>query len=334
MDKRFKAMTAIEKAEWLYAGGLRWISCKWFKRTGDEIQNIDRALARRGAFKDINDMETTKEAFIKMFGTEGPWPLPKIIEEAEAVELKPLCMPLNYKQLQIIKSLLLGGREYLFIITGVGGSGKSTYLNLITQIFENDYAPITLEQMSEGFRLASVVGKRLICSTEIGYNRVTDTLLKSIISNEPLNINPKNQKPYTATIRSSFIFSCNIPPSLNLADTGLIRRFIYYNMDEKIKNPDPSMNHKEWSKEDLLNVVKHAMQTNIDNIYEDFAEQTHMNLIKNDTVYMFPANTYSEYEFDCRRNGFKPYNRQNWLTVKQLLSDWRIKCSDTGATSP
>ena len=332
MDKRFKSMTAVEKAEYLHEKGLRCISSKWFwddicYDNMIEIENVDRMLLKRNMFRDDAEMTKCKSTFIKMFEEDAVWPLPPIIKEAEQAELKPLCFPLTTKQLQIIHELLLGGREHLFIITGVGGSGKSTYINIIQQIFGNDYVSMTLDEMTEGFRLASAVGKRLICSTEIGYSRVTDTLLKSIISNEPLNINPKYQSPYEGRIRSSFIFACNVPPSINLMDTGLLRRFIYYDMDKKIENPDPSMNHKVWNHDDLVNIVKHAMKTNIDNIYEDFIEETHRNLVKYDTVYMFQDDQYCNYEFNCKTNGYKPYNRKHWECVRQLLTDWKMLCT-------
>lgn len=308
----------------------KFISGKWFK--GDfEIKNIDGWLLKRGFFPNPQRMIDFKACFRMMYGDPtGNWPDMEIVQDAHKIIsegggqlLPPVPDFIDVPKLKIINYLLRHDEEYFIIINGVGGSGKSTFLNIIQQIFDGDTAAITLKELSEGFRLATAIDKRLIFSTEIDADRITDANIKKIVSGEPLNVNPKNEKPFQARFQAGFVFNCNIPPSINLADTGMLRRIIYYQMNEKIKNPDPKMNHKKWTYTELLSIVVAALKMNMNDFPECFESDTRKGLIERDTVYRYrEEEDYQAYRIRCQDDNFKPYNRENWEAVRELLKDW------------
>lgn len=334
-----KKMTAMEKVNMVHRlfPLFKFISGKWFIGQ-KEIKNIDSFLlqGRVGAmFDNVQRMIEFKDAFRLTYGDpKGDWPeMPivteakKIIKEGEDKNLPPIPAFIDYKKLQIIHYLLEPNNEYFFIVYGVGGSGKSTFMNIIRQIFEDDEAAITLKELGAEFRLASAIDKRLIYSTEIDADRITDTKIKDYVSKEPLQVNPKNEKPYYSRFQASFIFNCNIPPSINLADTGMLRRIIYYRMNTKIPEDqrDPTMNSKIWTNDELMAIVVKALKTDIENLYDDFEKDTRRGLIERDTVYRYKdENTYQGYRFACQNEGFKPYNRENWEAVRRLLKEWGV----------
>lgn len=334
-----KKMTAMEKVNMVHRlfPLFKFISGKWFIGQ-KEIKNIDAFLlqGRVGAmFDNAQRMIEFKDTFRLAYGDPtGDWPeMPivteakKIIKEGEDKKLPLIPAFIDHKKLQIIHYLLEPNNEYFIIVYGVGGSGKSTFMNVIRQIFEGDTAAITLKELGEGFRLASAIDKRLIYSTEIDADRITDTNIKKYVSKEPLQVNPKNEKPYDSRFQASFIFNCNTPPSINLSDSGLLRRIVYYRMNTKIPEDqrDPTMNSKIWTNDELMAIVVKALKTDIKHLYDDFEKDTRMGLIERDTVYRYKdENTYQGYRFACQNEGFKPYNRENWEAVRRLLKEWGV----------
>ena len=334
-----KKMTTMEKVNMVHRlfPLFKFISGKWFIGQ-KEIKNIDSFLlqGRVGAmFDNAQRMIEFKDTFRLAYGdATGDWPEMPIVTEAKKLirngedkALPPIPAFIDHKKLQIIHYLLEPNNEYFIIIYGVAGSGKSTFMNVIMQIFEGDIAAISLKELSEGFRVASAVDKRLVCSTEIEATRITDTNIKKYVSKEPLQVNPKNEKPYNSRFQASFIFNCNDPPSINLADTGLLRRIVYYKMDTKIpeEQKDPTMNKKIWTNDELMAIVVKALKTDITHLYSDFEKDTIEGLIKEDKVYRYKdENTYQGYRFACQNEGFKPYNRENWEAVRRLLKEWGV----------
>lgn len=196
----------------LYSKGLEFISGKWFFK-GEEIKEIEKWLMHTDEipYHDLitSDLEADRcrDTFIKSYGVVGDWfELPIIAEAKAQKELKPLCLPLETKQLKIINRLLTPHQQKFFIITGVGGSGKSTFLNIIKQIFDNDFASLSLSDLGCDFKLATGINKRLICSDELAADDLNNAALKTIISGQEMPINPKFATPYKAKFQSSFIF--------------------------------------------------------------------------------------------------------------------------------
>lgn len=309
---------------------LRFISGKWFL-DGKEYKDVDRYLIQADLnINSVDKLKRVKDMFITLYGEKGDWlPLP-IIEEAQhwicKGKLQPLCFPLNNQQLTIINRLLIGqNEEVCFICTGIGGSGKSTFLNIVKQIFENDVAACTLSDLS-GFNISEAISHRLIASDELASDELNNGMLKSMISRQCIQVNPKNQTPYQAKCQSALFFCCNEAPKIDLDDTGMLRRIIYYKMDKKIENPDRTLNHREWTHEDLVNIVAHALRIKITDWKQQFEEDTHFFLLKNNSVFRFKDKTeYSDYVKECKNANLKPFSEPKWQSIRELIDEWYNK---------
>lgn len=303
--------------------GFEFISGKWYIRD-KEIHNIDKYLLTTGLFPTVKQKDEAKAFFMQCYGTDGEWkPLPIIAEAKAQKELLPLCYPLSHKQLVIINYLLRHDEEIFFILTGVGGSGKSTFANIICQIFDNDTASLNLSDLSDDFKLATGVGHRLIYSDELNSDDINGGQLKQLFSNQAITVNPKFEKPYQTRFQSAFFFNCNIAPRLDLCDTGMMRRILYFEMNEKIQNPDPSMNKRSWTRADLVNIVAHALNTDMTNWKELFQKETRYYLVKDNSVYRHRfLNDYSEYAEACRDDGLRPFAAPKWESIRALLGEW------------
>ena len=306
-------------------GKLRFISGKWFYKE-EEIRDIRKYMLVSGYAESLHELDEIIDLYKVMYGESGVWPDLPIVAEAKAItKLEPLCYPLNIKQLKIINYLLRHDEEIFFILTGVGGSGKSTFGNIICQLFDNDTASLNLSDLGDDFKLATGINHRLIYSTEINSDEINNGVLKQLFSNEEITINPKFQTPYKARCQSAFFFNCNKNPKLDLSDTGMLRRILYYSMDEKIKNPDPTLNKKNWEHKDLVNIVAHALAVDMTNWKDDFTKETRYNLVKDNSVYRFrDVEKYTEYADKCKEEGMKPFSKPNWDLVRDLLKEWKF----------
>lgn len=322
MNKK-KKLTAQEAAGVLHTNGIEFISGKWYYKD-TEILNIDSYLLATGLFSSVSYKDEAKSYFIQLYGTTGDWkPLPIIAEAKAQKELKPLCYPLSHKQLVIINYLLRHDEEIFFILTGVGGSGKSTFANIICQIFDNDTASLNLSDLSEDFKLATGVGHRLIYSDELNSDDINGGQLKQLFSNQTITVNPKFEKPFQTRFQSAFFFNCNIAPRLDLCDSGMMRRILYFEMNEKIQNPDPSMNKKTWTRADLVNIVAHALQQDMTNWKDLFMKETRYYLVKDNSVFRHKEHTdYASYAEACKSEGLRPFSAPKWENIRALLKEW------------
>ena len=305
---------------------LEFISGKWFIDK-QEVKDIDKyLLLSSNNIGNVSKLKDVKECFIILFGSTGRWYDLPIVEAARNYTKKhQMCYPLKTKQLMIINYLLRHDEEIAFILTGVGGSGKSTFANIICQIFDNDTAALNLSDLSNPFTLATGINKRLIYSTEINSDEMDNGILKQLFSNEEITINPKNQQPYKTRCQSSFFFNCNVAPKLDLADTGLLRRILYYDMNVRIKNPDKTLNKREWTYDDLVNIVRHALDVDMTDWQKKFEQETRYYVVKNNSVYINRREEkYNDYVVECRAQGLKPYSKPKWENIRALLKEWNL----------
>ena len=181
------------------------------------------------------------------------WYRPDIIDEAmqqkeEGYMPKEMPFPLDDKQLIILYILLFHPElEVCFITTGIGGSGKSTFLNIIKQLFDNDVSSTPIGDLGNPFILAEALKHRLIASDELGTGDVNLPVIKTIVSKQQIQVNEKFGATYTTRAQSALFWCCNQAPRIDIQDSGMLRRIIYYERNTKIKNPNPDLKNKKYS---------------------------------------------------------------------------------------
>lgn len=318
-------LTAKDRATMMDLAHVRFLSGKWFL-FNKEIPSINKYLYGNDDFciESSKELEDAKSVFIDMYGDPfGWWPEAPIIKEAMETQPGPMAFPLNEKQLMIINRLLYGKEEYMYILTGIGGSGKSTFGNIVKQIFENDFAPLSLDDLSQGFTLAEGVGKRLIFSDELSSDGLRNNSIKTMVSKQALTVNPKYGHTFQVRWQGNMMFSCNKPPKLDISDSGLLRRICYYRMDKRIEHPDPTMKDKVYSHEELVNFVSHALRLDTENWFEiNFEQETHKVLMSRNSVHLCDAEQYGLYRSACIAKGYSPFAEDKWQDIHDLFRKW------------
>ena len=315
---------------------VNYINGKYFNND-EEILYIDKYLSRTicnnlGYLCNDSDLKEVKTLLINWSDPGDKWPELPIVKEArrlgkltkdDGVELP---FPLEPKQLMIINRLLFHPEdEVMFITTGVGGSGKSTFLNIIKQLFNNDCYSASVSDLSNNFVVAEAVKHRLIASDELAKGDLDTKVLKTLASKQNLAINPKNLPPHEVKTQSALFWCCNIAPRIDCTDTGILRRIIFYERNTKIANPDKSLNSKHYSYEELLIIARRSLAYEDDEWDKYFKEESHYYIMKDNSVYLCDANTYSEYKELCSAKGLKAYSEPNWITIKRLFDEWKMQ---------
>lgn len=321
--------------EKLYKAKIRFISGKWFAKDDKEIKLINRYISKATGKFNPKDITNIMDSFIMIYGDmNGNWCELPIVREAK--ELGGLSMDtklpfdLDSKQLLIINRLLFHPEdEIMFICTGVGGSGKSTFLNIVKQLFDNDVSSATLSDLSNGFIVAQAIEHRLIASDELAKGELNNANLKTLISKQQVTANHKGRIPYDVKSQSALFFCCNNPPKIDITDTGILRRIVYYSRNTKIENPDKTLNKKEYTHDELLTIARVALSSECDNWFDYFKEETHLNLVSNNSVYIYFKSedyheSYSSYKTYCFDKNLKPYSEPTYESILDLIKEWNI----------
>lgn len=323
------------RADYLLMQGYSWMAGKWFQKGKGEVPDLRREVLVNPVYqcKEADDADKALAYFIGAYGDpRGRWPMMPIRREAVTfigkcfADLPPMAYPLTEAELMIINRLLSGDDEMMFIATGCGGSGKSTFGNIVKQIFGDDFAALTLSELSDDFKLATAVGKRLIYSDELDTDNLKNNVAKMLISKQDVTINPKFGKPYLIRWQGELLFSCNKPPKLDITDSGLLRRICYFYKNTKIENPDPRLQKKTYTHDELVNFAAHAMALNCDHWFERyFMKDTHQAIRSASNIWMTRKaheGDYRKYTYECARAGYKAYSQDKFESIWSIFQDW------------
>ncbi len=121
--------------------------------------------------------------------------------------------------------------QKFLVLYGSSGTGKSTVLNIIQQLFDGYYSTFdakALGSSSNSFALEAFRDNPLVAIQHDGdLSRIEDnTRLNSLTSHELMMVNEKFKTAYTMKFRSFLFMGTNKPVKITDAKSGLIRRLI------------------------------------------------------------------------------------------------------------
>lgn len=134
----------------------------------------------------------------------------------------------------IIGSIIAGDSREIqkfLVFYGATGTGKSTIINIIQQLFEGYYTTFNAKALGNSnaeFALEPFRLNPLIAIQHDGdLSHIEDnTRLNSITSHEPITVNIKHKSMYTDTFTTMCIMGTNKPVKITDAQSGIIRRLI------------------------------------------------------------------------------------------------------------
>lgn len=117
------------------------------------------------------------------------------------------------------------------VFYGAVGTGKSTIINVIQQLFDGYYTSFNAKDLgssSNAFALEAFRSNPLVAIQHDGdLSRIEDnTRINSLVSHELMTVNEKFRSAYSNRFKAFLIMGTNKPVKITDAKSGIIRRLI------------------------------------------------------------------------------------------------------------
>lgn len=133
--------------------------------------------------------------------------------------------------------------EKFFVFRGEGGTGKSTYMNLIQKMVGGDRncSHIGLDQFDKDYYISLTISKLVNIDDDVVDNKTMAGTgkFKSFVSGNPISVRQIYKEPIDYTPYATCMFSCNKLPKIMDSTSGMYRRIILIELNTHVEHPDP-----------------------------------------------------------------------------------------------
>ena len=229
-----------------------------------------------------------------------------------------------------IGSIITGDSKTIqkfMVLYGAAGTGKSTILNIIQQLFEGYYSVFdakALGSSSNAFALEAFKSNPLVAIQHDGdLSRIEDnTRLNSLTSHEWMTINEKFKSTYTSRFKCFLFMGTNKPVRITDAKSGLIRRLIDVTPSgNKLSAREYKQTIKEISFE-LGAIAWHCKEVYLQNpgAYDDYIP----------TAMLGASNDFYNYVIDS----YHVFKRDDGISLKSAWEMYKTYCEDAKVNYP
>lgn len=164
----------------------------------------------------------------------------KSITNADPIKMEFLYQVVGYCLLK--KNIF----QKFFIMQGEGGTGKSTFTNLVQKLMGDDNCShVCLTDMDNGYYISTMMGKLVNIDDDIPDKALRYTgMFKSIVSGDKITVRQIFQEPVDYIPYCTLLFNCNRLPKIMDKTTGMYRRIILVELNHKVQKPDPLFMNK------------------------------------------------------------------------------------------
>ena len=229
-----------------------------------------------------------------------------------------------------IGSIVLGASKTLqkfLVLYGAAGTGKSTILNIIQQLFDGYYCVFdakALGSSSSQFALEAFRNNPLVAIQHDGdLSRIEDnTRINSLVSHEEMTVNEKYTKGYTNRFKCFLFMGTNKPVKITDAKSGLIRRLIDVTPSGNKLSPSEYKSTVERVKFELGAIAYHCREVYLDDpdAYDDYIPVDMLNATND--FYNFIAEV------------FFAFKDEDGVTLKSAWEMYKTYCDDAKVAYP
>ena len=217
--------------------------------------------------------------------------------------------------------------QKFMVLYGAAGTGKSTILNIIQQLFEGYYSVFdakALGSASNSFALEAFKSNPLVAIQHDGdLSKIEDnTRLNSLVSHEWMTINEKFKSTYTNRFKCFLFMGTNKPVRITDAKSGLIRRLIDVTPSgNKLSAREYKQTIKEVSFE-LGAIAWHCKEVYLQDpgAYDDYIPVTMLGA----------SNDFYNYVIDS----YHIFKREDGTSLKAAWEMYRTYCEDAKVAYP
>ncbi len=225
----------------------------------------------------------------------------------------------------------------IFIIQGPRDSGKTTFLNIISEIIGEDYlSHIELQNLGERFNKAVLFGKLANIASELPDREISDSgFIKALVGQNEITAEYKGKDPFSFVNKAKLLFACNkLPNNYGDKSDDFFNKIIVIQFKRKLKDdeidvmlPEKLQNEKEyiflWAMEGLKRLINNGFRftetANTRQIVENYRISTNNILEFIQEKCLFEPNAevlstklFEEYNNYCKQNNYKPVGRNKF----------------------
>lgn len=217
--------------------------------------------------------------------------------------------------------------QKFMVLYGAAGTGKSTILNIIQQLFDGYYSTFDAKALgnpNNSFALEPFKTNPLVAIQHDGdLSRIEDnTRLNSLVSHELMSVNEKFKGLYETRFRCFLFMGTNRPVKITDGKSGLLRRLIDVH---PTGNKLPAREYKRLTKQipfELGAIAYHCLQVYQEDpeYYDDYIPKSMLGA----------SNDF--YNFVC--DSFSVFKKENGTTLKAAWEMYKTYCDDAKITFP
>lgn len=217
--------------------------------------------------------------------------------------------------------------QKFLVLYGAAGTGKSTVLNIIQQLFEG-YCSVfdakALGSSANAFALESFRANPLVAIQHDGdLSRIEDnTRLNSLISHETMTVNEKFKSTYSSRFKCFLFVGTNKPVKITDAKSGLIRRLIDVSPSGERLKPAEYERAMDQVRFELGAIAHHCLQ-----VYND-CPGMYNNYVP--TIMLGASNDFYNFIDDS----YFVFKKNNATTLRAAWEMYKAYCDDANVAYP
>ena len=229
-----------------------------------------------------------------------------------------------------IGSIVSGDSKRLqkfMVLYGAAGTGKSTVLNIIQQLFEGYYSVFdakALGSSSNSFALEAFKSNPLVAIQHDGdLSRIEDnTRLNSLVSHELMTVNEKFKSTYANRFKCFLFMGTNKPVKITDAKSGLIRRLIDVSPSGNKLAPREYKRIVKQVEFELGAIAYHCREVYLQNPnrYDDYIPVTMLGA----------SNDFYNYIIDA----YYVFKKEDGITLKAAWEMYKTYCEEAKVSYP
>ena len=298
---------------------------KWHKYVQKQLRDNYHELDSKLIF---SNTETSKEDYVSK---RLPYPLEDGDISAYDELMSTLYSEEERKKIEWAIGAIISGDsikiQKFIVMYGAAGTGKSTVLNIIQDLFEGYYTVFDAKALGSNgssFALEPFKSNPLVAIQHDGdLSRIEDnTRLNSVVSHELMTVNEKFKSAYTNRFNCFLFMGSNKPVKITDAKSGLLRRLIDVSPSGKKLSQSKYKKVTHQIKFELGAIAKHCLEVYIS---EPDAYDTYV------PVSMLGAsNDFYNYILDS----YDVFKKQNGTTLKSAWELYKQYCEDAKVPYP
>ena len=217
--------------------------------------------------------------------------------------------------------------QKFMVLYGAAGTGKSTILNIIQQLFEGYYSVFdakALGSSSNAFALEAFKSNPLVAIQHDGdLSKIEDnTRLNSLVSHELMTINEKFKSTYANRFKCFLFMGTNRPVKITDAKSGLIRRLIDVTPSGNKVKPEEYKRLVKQATFELGAIAHHCKEVYLSDpgYYDDYIP----------TAMLGASNDFYNYVMDS----YYIFKKEDGTTLKAAWEMYKTYCDEAKVPYP